>query len=241
VSAQGGFRRPPQPLFDVTSCGIQASADSSETADKQREREPPVRRPVPRMVRSVPPASALHLPISDNLSATMPAAPPLPRVGISSCLLGEPVRYDGGHRKQPALLEEFSGQVEWVASCPEAELGLGVPRETIQIEVADGALRLMTHDTRRDITDPMIAWARRRAAALAAQNIAGYVFKARSPSCGVGSVAVVGGAADGTGLFAAELIRRLPDLPVVDEDQLATRSARQAFLQQVRRYAKSAV
>jgi len=171
----------------------------------------------------------------------MPAAPPLPRVGISSCLLGEPVRFDGGHRRQPALLDEFAGQVEWVANCPEAEMGLGVPRETIRIELQDGALRLMTHDSRRDISDSMTTWARRRAAALAAKNISGYVFKARSPSCGVGSVAVIGGEGDGTGFFAAELIRRLPDLPIVEEDQLASSTARQAFLQQVRRYAASTV
>ena len=170
----------------------------------------------------------------------MPSVPSLPRVGISSCLLGEPVRYDGGHRKQPALLDAFAGQVEWVASCPEAELGLGVPRETIQIESQEGALRLMTHDTRRDITTSMRAWAQQRAAALAAMNISGYVFKARSPSCGVGSVVIVGGGHYGTGLFAAELIRQLPALPVIEEDQLASRSARQAFLEQVRRYAESA-
>jgi uncharacterized protein YbbK (DUF523 family) len=171
----------------------------------------------------------------------MLAAPSLPRVGISSCLLGELVRYDGGHRKQPALLAQFAGQVEWVASCPEAELGLGVPRETIQIELREGSLRLMTHDSRRNITGSMIAWAQRRAAALAARNISGYVFKARSPSCGVGSVAIVGGGNDGTGFFAAELIRQLPNLPVIEEDDLETRSARQAFLEQVRRYAASAV
>ncbi|MDA0207454.1 MAG: DUF523 domain-containing protein [Acidobacteria bacterium] len=169
----------------------------------------------------------------------MPAAPSLPRVGISSCLLGEPVRHDGGHRKQPTLLDEFSSQIEWVASCPEVELGLGVPRETIQIELQQGSLALMTHDSRRDITDSMRSWAQQRAAALAAMNISGYVFKARSPSCGVGSVAIVGGGHDGTGLFAAELIRQLPNLPVVEEDQLATHSARQAFLEQVRRYATS--
>ncbi len=179
--------------------------------------------------------------IRDNLSAAMPAASPLPRIGISSCLLGEPVRYDGGHRKQPALLDDFTGQVEWVATCPEVELGLGVPRETIQIELRDGVLTLMTHDTRRDITDSMRAWAQRRAAALAAMNISGYVFKARSPSCGVGSVAVVGGGNDGAGLFAAELMRQLPNLPVVEEDQLTTRSARQAFLEEIRRYAATAV
>lgn len=171
----------------------------------------------------------------------MPAALPLPRVGISSCLLGEPVRYDGGHRRQPALLDEFAGQVEWVASCPEAELGLGVPRETIQIELHAGSLKLMTHDSRRDITGSMRAWAQQRAALLVSLSICGYVFKARSPSCGVGSVAVVSGGNDGTGFFAAELIRQLPNLPVIEEDQLATRSARQAFLEQVRRYAESVV
>ena len=171
----------------------------------------------------------------------MPAVPSLPRVGISSCLLGEPVRYDGGHRRQPALLDEFAGQVEWIASCPEAELGLGVPRETIQIELDVGSLRLMTSTTRRDLTGSMRSWARNRAEDLAAMNISGYVFKARSPSCGVGSVAIVGGGPNDTGFFAAELIRRLPNLPVAEEDQLATRDARQSFLQQVRRYAAAAV
>lgn len=171
----------------------------------------------------------------------MPSSSPLPRIGISSCLLGEPVRYDGGHRKQPALLEAFAGQVEWVASCPEAELSLGVPRETIQIELREGALTLMTTQTRRDLTDSMIAWAKRRANALAAMNVSGYVFKARSPSCGVSSVAVVGGGNDGTGFFAAALIRRLPNLPVVEEDQLTSPAARQNFLDQVRRYAASAL
>jgi uncharacterized protein YbbK (DUF523 family) len=170
----------------------------------------------------------------------MPVDSSLPRVGISSCLLGEPVRYDGGHRKQPALLDEFSGIVEWVTTCPEVELGLGVPRETIQIELLGGSPALITHDSRRDITDSMCAWAQQRAAALVAMNICGYVFKARSPSCGVGSVAVVGGGNDGTGLFAAELMRQMPNLPVVEEDHLATHPARQAFLEQVRRYAASA-
>lgn len=171
----------------------------------------------------------------------MPAASPLPRVGISSCLLGEPVRYDGGHRKQPALLAQFAGQVEWVPSCPEAELGLGVPRETIQVELADDILQLVTHGTRRDLTAAMREWAERRASELAARDISGYIFKARSPSCGVGSVAIIGGGNDGTGLFAAELIRRLPHLPVAEEDQLISPSARQTFLERVRRYAESAV
>src|SRR5690606_37490267 len=87
----------------------------------------------------------------------------LPRVGISSCLLGERVRYDGGHRRQSDLLRALEGQVEWVPNCPEAELGLGVPREPIQIESHGGALRLMACDSRRDLTDNMTAWAEQRA------------------------------------------------------------------------------
>jgi uncharacterized protein YbbK (DUF523 family) len=169
------------------------------------------------------------------------APAPLPRVGISSCLLGEPVRYDGGHRKQLALLDDFTGQVEWVPNCPEVELGLGVPRETIQIELVDGTLRLIAHDSRRDLTESMAEWALQRAAALAARNICGYVFKARSPSCGVDSAAIAGSAESATGFFAAELIRRLPGLPVAEEEQLATGPARRAFLERIRRYARSAM
>lgn len=162
--------------------------------------------------------------------------PALPRVGISSCLLGEAVRYDGDHRKQSDLLLALEGQVEWVSICPEVELGLGVPRETIQIETQGAELRLITCESRQDLTRAMQTWARERISALTAQRISGYVLKARSPSCGIGSVRVEGLNRKVSGMFAAELARRLPQLPLVEEGDLERSADRELFLQRVHSY-----
>jgi uncharacterized protein YbbK (DUF523 family) len=160
----------------------------------------------------------------------------VPRVGISSCLLGERVRYDGGHRKQSALLAAFDGQIEWVATCPEVELGLGVPRQTIQIERRGEQLHLVTCESRQDLTPAMTDWAKQRISFLQAQQVCGYVFKARSPSCGVGSVTVADTAEKTSGMFAAALGQRLPELPLAEEEALDTDERRALFLQRVHSY-----
>lgn len=142
-----------------------------------------------------------------------------PRVGVSSCLLGEHVRHDGGHKLQAPLVEAFRDQVEWVPICPEVEIGLGVPRETIQIEAAPaGEVRLISIQTRRDLTATMREWAGRRLDALAQAGLDGYVFKARSPSCGLDSSPVLGRPETRDGLFAEAVRQRFPHLPVCDEE-----------------------
>ena len=153
-----------------------------------------------------------------------------PRVGVSACLLGERVRYDGGHKLQARLVEALGPRVEWVAVCPEMEIGLGAPRETIQLEAAPGGVRLVSTQTRRDLTAAMRDWAGGRLEALAQAGIDGYVFKARSPSCGLGSTPVEGLAGTRDGLFAGAVRERFPNLPLADEEGVAGAEGRERFL-----------
>src|SRR6476619_5529171 len=128
------------------------------------------------------------------------------RLGISACLLGQEVRWDGGHKRDPFLTETLGRWVEWVPVCPEVELGLGVPRETIRLEETAPAPRLVAAESRRDLTADMAALARRRVAALARLDLSGYVLKKDSPSCGMERVRVHGAAGPparmGVGAFA---------------------------------------
>jgi uncharacterized protein YbbK (DUF523 family) len=161
-----------------------------------------------------------------------------PRVAISACLLGEPVRWDGGHRRDPFLVERLGPLVEWVPLCPEAELGLGVPREPIALVGDPAAPRLRGATSGAELGEPMRRWSEARVAALSAEGIDGVVLKARSPSCGLADVPVLaegGGAAPGagTGLFAAALRALRPDLPAIDEVALADPGLRRAFLERL--------
>lgn len=152
-----------------------------------------------------------------------------PRVGVAACLLGDAVRYDGGDKRHGWLVDVLGPQVEWVGVCPEVEAGFGTPREPMAVvRTADGAAVLMTSVLRPDLTARLLAFARERVAALAAERLDGYVFKAGSPSCGV---ELANGA--GRGLFAAEMLRAFPDLPIVEERQLADSAIRDEFVRQV--------
>ena len=110
------------------------------------------------------------------------------RVGISSCLLGQAVRYDGGHKRDSFLTETFGAFVEWVPVCPEVECGLGTPRESMRLVRVEDDVRLLTVRTAVDLTDRMGAYTRRRVAALDAEELCGYVLKKDSPSCGMARV-----------------------------------------------------
>src|SRR5262245_15830797 len=131
--------------------------------------------------------------------------PPL-RVGVSACLLGHEVRYDGGHKRDPFLTDTLGRWVEWVPVCPELELGLGVPRETIQLEGDPAAPRLVAPRSGTDHTEAMGRLARTRVGALARMRLDGYVLKKDSPSCGMERVRVHSGrgrpARGGIGAFA---------------------------------------
>lgn len=172
-------------------------------------------------------------------------------VAISSCLIGLAVRYDGKDKKDDAILSEFTPFFRWISICPEVEIGMGIPREPIQLVQIEGEVRLRGVESEHDWTERMTRYAEARAAWLAKIGVAGYVLKSRSPSCGVQTVPLYGdgeGSASASaetpavlsrrdGLFAAVIRKKLPDLPLRQETELATRAERLAFLEQVREYA----
>jgi len=160
-----------------------------------------------------------------------------PRVGVSACLLGDPVRYNGGHKRHAWLVDVLGAEVDWVPVCPEVEIGLGTPRETIDlVRGADGVVRLETAETHVDLTERMRRFAAARVELLATLGLSGYVLKADSPSCGIAGVRIVGSDAAGRGVFAAALLDRFPDLPIVDERGLDVAASREAFADRVRAY-----
>ncbi len=169
------------------------------------------------------------------------AAPKL-RIGVSACLLGQQVRFDGGHKRDLFLLETLGPLVEWVPVCPEVEMGLDIPRPTLRLERdrPDGELRLAMPKSGRDYTSQMNAYAARRSRELVAERLSGYVFKKDSPSCGLRSVKVypAKGPASrtGVGLFAETLLSRFPHLPVEDEGRLHDARLRENFVSHVFAY-----
>jgi uncharacterized protein YbgA (DUF1722 family)/uncharacterized protein YbbK (DUF523 family) len=167
---------------------------------------------------------------------------PAIRVGISSCLLGEEVRFDGGHKRDAFLTDSFGRFVEWVPVCPEIEAGLSAPREAIHLARADGHVRLLTVKTRVDLTDRLEAFSRRRASELESEHLSGYVFKKNSPSCGLERVKVYDARRapekSGRGIFAARLTGRFPDLPVEEEGRLSDPRLRENFVERVFAYSR---
>jgi uncharacterized protein YbbK (DUF523 family) len=159
------------------------------------------------------------------------------RVGVSTCLLGEPVRHDAGHKRDEWIAVELGRHFEIVPVCPEVEVGMGVPREPVALVHEGGEVRMRATTSDRDHTRAMRDYAARRAAALAALPISGYVLKSRSPSCGLQNV-VIARAQPGRGLFAHALIEALPDLPVVEEEDLRTPAQREQFVRRVTEYAR---
>ena len=156
-----------------------------------------------------------------------------PRIGVSSCLLGEQVRYNGGHSRSRFLTDELGPHVDWVPYCPEMAIGLGTPRETLRL--TDGG-RLTDRAGTADHTAAM-------AALPLATGLDGYVFKARSPSCGVGGVSRYrdnGHPADrrGRGIHAGRLMAAFPLLPVEDEGRLCDSALRERFVERIFAHAR---
>jgi len=162
------------------------------------------------------------------------------RIGISSCLLGEGVRFDGGHKRDAFLADTFGRFVEWVPVCPEVEAGFGTPRESMRLVRAGSGVRLLTVRTARDVTAQLDGYADRRVAQLAGEDLCGYVLKKDSPSCGLERVKVYdpNGAPvkTGRGRFAAQLVARLPQLPVEEEGRLTDPKLRENFVERVFAY-----
>jgi uncharacterized protein YbbK (DUF523 family) len=171
------------------------------------------------------------------------AASPRLRIGISQCLLGDQVRYDGGHKRDTLLADTLSRQVEWVPVCPEVEAGLGVPREPMHLEGTAASPRLVTRTTGVDHTAAMQRFSARRLCELERLNLSGYVFKARSPSCGIGKVPLADAQGsetpEGVGLFAQAFIKHFPLIPVADEDRLHDPQALKDFLKRASDYRNS--
>jgi uncharacterized protein YbgA (DUF1722 family)/uncharacterized protein YbbK (DUF523 family) len=162
------------------------------------------------------------------------------RIGISACLLGQKVRFDGGHKEDRFLTGTLSRFFEWVAVCPEVEIGLGTPRETIRLEESGGGTRLVAPKSGTELTEKMQAYSERRLAALARENLSGYLLKKDSPSCGMERVRVhlASGMAvrSGKGLFAEALLERFPSLPVEEEGRLADPKLRENWIERVFAY-----
>ncbi len=159
------------------------------------------------------------------------------RIGISSCLLGELVRYDGGHKRDRFLVDTLGPYVEWVPVCPELEVGMGVPRESIRLERTEEDIRLIAIKSRQDHTRSMRAWARSRLGELAQEGLRGYVLKSRSPSCGMERVPVYDENGvpkkDGVGAFARPLLERFPHLPIEEDGRLHDPKLRENFIERV--------
>ncbi|KAF0233972.1 MAG: hypothetical protein FD177_1122 [Desulfovibrionaceae bacterium] len=169
--------------------------------------------------------------------AGQPGEKPI-RLGVSSCLLGRPVRFDGGHKHDRWITGELGRYVEFVPVCPEVEAGFGVPRESMRLVGDPEAPKLITTKTGRDLTPIMAAWAKKRADELAAENLCGFIFKSKSPSSGMTRVKVYsekGGMAihKGVGLFAKAFMERFPLLPVEEEGRLLDARLRENFIERI--------
>ncbi len=166
--------------------------------------------------------------------------PPALRIGISACLLGEEVRFDGGHKKDAFLTGVLAPHVEWVPVCPEVEVGMGTPRETLRLVRSTGRTRMVTTRSAVDWTERMTTWSRTRVEEIAGLDLDGYVLKKDSPSCGMERVKVYGvdgpGTRDGRGIFADVLLGRLPLLPVEEEGRLCDPRLRENFIERVFAY-----
>jgi len=160
-----------------------------------------------------------------------------PRVGISQCLLGDEVRYDGGHKRDVFLTDVLAPFVEWVPVCPEVEAGLGTPREAMHLAGDPDSPRLLTIRTKVDHTDVLKDFSQRRVQELREHDLDGYIFKKNSPSCGVHRVKVYSEKGhpgkQGRGIFSAALQEAFPLLPVDEEGRLNDAPIRENFIERI--------
>ncbi len=163
---------------------------------------------------------------------------PLPlKIAVSSCLLGNPVRYDAGHKHSAYLTQTLGEYFEFIPFCPEVAIGLGIPRPPIRLVNIDGSIRVRgVKDTEQDVTDALIAYGEGVARQL--RHVSGYLFKKGSPSCGMERVKVYdaqsGHPVDSSaGMFAATIMRTLPELPVEEEGRLMDSRLRENFIERV--------
>ena len=159
------------------------------------------------------------------------------RVGISSCILGNPVRWNAGHKMDKYLAHTLGQFVDYVPVCPEVEVGLGVPRESMRLVGNPERPRLITFKSKTDHTDRMVRWARKRVRELEKENLCGFIFKSDSPSSGMIRVKVYNDKGMphkvGVGIFAREFMDQFPSIPVEDDGRLNNPQIRENFIQQI--------
>jgi uncharacterized protein YbgA (DUF1722 family)/uncharacterized protein YbbK (DUF523 family) len=159
------------------------------------------------------------------------------KIGVSSCLLGEKVRFDGGHKHDRYITGTLGRFFTFVPVCPEAECGLGIPREAMRLVGSVGHPRLVTNKTGVDHTERMQRWAKGRLKELAKEDLCGYIFKKDSPSSGLYRVRVYTEKGQpvrtGRGLFAAAFTKRFPRIPVEEEGRLHDPALRENFIERV--------
>jgi len=162
------------------------------------------------------------------------------KIGVSSCLLGNNVRYDGGHRRDHCLRDTLGQFVKWLPVCPEVESGMLTPREPMQLMDDGVSLRLVTAQTGVDQAWLLSRWAGSKLKQLERDEVCGFVFKARSPSCGIHDAEIVDSSGGlirrGPGLFVAEVAKRFPSLPLEDEVRLQDPVTRENFIERIFAY-----
>ncbi|HHS13515.1 MAG TPA: DUF1722 domain-containing protein [bacterium] len=160
------------------------------------------------------------------------------KLGISACLLGQNVRYDGGHKLDRYLRDVLGPRVQWVPVCPEVECGLSVPREAMHLVGDAAAPRLVTLRSGIDHTERMLKWAERRLDELDKESLCGFIFKIRSPSSGMRDIKLYDekgrfSGKKGVGLFAGLFMKRFPLIPVEDEGRLNDAGIRENFIERI--------
>lgn len=159
------------------------------------------------------------------------------RIGISSCLLGEKVRYDGGHKLDRFLRDTLGAYVDYVPVCPEVECGFGTPREAFRLIGDPENPRLVTSRTGQDFTERMAAWAETKVTDLEKENLCGFVFKSGSPSSGMERVRVYSDKGmpqkKGVGMFAATFMTHFPRVPVEEDGRLHDPKLRENFIERI--------
>ena len=160
------------------------------------------------------------------------------RIGISSCLLGNRVRYNGDDKFDADLVARLGGMVEWFPVCPETECGLPTPRKPIQAVQTDAGIRLLEVDGPDDHTEQLRRFCRKRLSELAGKQLDGFILKAKSPSCGVAIPLFdpegrrIG---ETSGIFAGVLLETVPELPVAEAESLHAPGRLEQFLEKLKR------
>jgi uncharacterized protein YbgA (DUF1722 family)/uncharacterized protein YbbK (DUF523 family) len=159
------------------------------------------------------------------------------RIGISSCLMGNPVRWNAGHKLDKYLMQTLGQFVSYVPVCPETEAGFGVPRESMRLVGDPDKPRLITFKSKADRTEEMKRWAKRRVQELEEEDLCGFIFKSDSPSSGMSRVKVYSEKGMprkiGVGLFAREFMKHFPLVPVEDDGRLHDPMIRENFIERI--------